>query len=211
MSTNPIIPYTFVPGTKAKAQEVNANFISVADHIQSNTDYINQKYNEITGNMELTETENGEKFDTIDTTLDNKADKDFANVTTLASSSTKGITWFGTATNNISATRPAVVVTAYSSGSTWYRLYSDKWIEQGGLAAANNSADSTVTITFPKAFKDTNYSFRYSSLCSDLVYNTYYFPKLDAGAYTAVATANIKIMVAAKFKRVLWSACGYIK
>jgi len=39
--TNPLIPNTFVPGTKAKAEEVNANFIALADELQNtqaNTD-----------------------------------------------------------------------------------------------------------------------------------------------------------------------------
>ena len=33
--TEPLIPYTFVPGTKAKAQEVNANFLSLAEQVQN--------------------------------------------------------------------------------------------------------------------------------------------------------------------------------
>ncbi len=33
---NSMIPYTFVPGTKAKASEVNANFISLANFIDEN-------------------------------------------------------------------------------------------------------------------------------------------------------------------------------
>lgn len=37
--TNPLIPYSFVPGTKAKAQEVNANFISLAEEITDNKSY----------------------------------------------------------------------------------------------------------------------------------------------------------------------------
>ena len=36
----------------------------------------------------------------------------------------------------------------------WYRVYKSGWIEQGGEAAAGTS----VTITFPKAFKNTNYT-----------------------------------------------------
>lgn len=32
--TNSLIPYSFVPGTKAKAQEVNANFIALSEHMQ---------------------------------------------------------------------------------------------------------------------------------------------------------------------------------
>ena len=34
--TNSMIPYSFVPGTKAKASEVNANFISLANVITQN-------------------------------------------------------------------------------------------------------------------------------------------------------------------------------
>ena len=34
--TNSMIPYSFIPGTKAKASEVNANFIALADKIDSN-------------------------------------------------------------------------------------------------------------------------------------------------------------------------------
>lgn len=34
--TNSMIPYSFVPGTKAKADEVNANFISLANFIEQN-------------------------------------------------------------------------------------------------------------------------------------------------------------------------------
>ncbi len=34
--TNSMIPYSFVPGTKAKADEVNANFIALAETIESN-------------------------------------------------------------------------------------------------------------------------------------------------------------------------------
>ena len=42
----------------------------------------------------------------------------------------------------------------YVNGKTWYRVWPDGWIEQGGESAAGTS----VTITFPKAFKDTNYT-----------------------------------------------------
>lgn len=34
--TNSMIPYSFTPGTKAKAQEVNANFVALADKIDEN-------------------------------------------------------------------------------------------------------------------------------------------------------------------------------
>ena len=41
--TNSLIPYSFIPGTKAKAQEVNANFIALADRIVENKEYTDAK------------------------------------------------------------------------------------------------------------------------------------------------------------------------
>lgn len=39
--TDTLIPYSFIPGTKAKAQEVNANFIALAESITGNTTTLN--------------------------------------------------------------------------------------------------------------------------------------------------------------------------
>lgn len=44
--TNSIIPYSFIPGTKAKAQEVNANFIALANQITENKEYTDSKIEE---------------------------------------------------------------------------------------------------------------------------------------------------------------------
>lgn len=44
--TNSLIPYSFIPGTKAKAQEVNANFIALANQITENKEYTDTKINE---------------------------------------------------------------------------------------------------------------------------------------------------------------------
>lgn len=40
-------------------------------------------------------------------------------------------------------------------GSNWYRQFSNGWIEQGGRISASGGRG---TVTFPKAFTDTNYS-----------------------------------------------------
>lgn len=54
-----LIPYSFIPGTKAKAQEVNANFIALADEIQgaqtATTEQINQLEESITDRIETVE------------------------------------------------------------------------------------------------------------------------------------------------------------
>ena len=38
----------------------------------------------------------------------------------------------------------------YSSGSSWYRVYSDGWIEQGGVITYATGYDIHQTITFLK-------------------------------------------------------------
>lgn len=44
----------------------------------------------------------------------------------------------------------------WSKGTSWYRKYSDGWIEQGGEFTKQH--DINITVTFPVAFRDTNYT-----------------------------------------------------
>lgn len=61
-----------------------------------------------------------------------------------------------TSIGGASATKPAVVVESYRSGTSWYRVYSDGWIEQGGYATGiTNHTGSTITLL--KAMADTDY------------------------------------------------------
>ena len=48
----------------------------------------------------------------------------------------------------------AHIVETYSSGTSWYRIYSDGWCEQGGFVS---SASGTVTVNFLKTMADTKY------------------------------------------------------
>lgn len=50
------------------------------------------------------------------------------------------------------------IVETYKNGNSWYRVWSDGWVEQGGQKGAN-----TTTITFLKPFKD--YSYYLNILC----------------------------------------------
>ena len=45
----------------------------------------------------------------------------------------------------------------YRSGSTWYRVYADGTIMQGGICNATQYNNTSVNVTFPKAFSNTNY------------------------------------------------------
>lgn len=60
-----------------------------------------------------------------------------------------------TTTSSASATRPCWIVQNYKSGTSWYRVWSDGWIEQGGVTAYSSNR---TTVTFLKKFSDTNYT-----------------------------------------------------
>lgn len=46
---------------------------------------------------------------------------------------------------------------SYRSGATWYRVYDDGTIMQGGICNATQYNNTSVNVTFPKAFSNTNY------------------------------------------------------
>ena len=49
-----------------------------------------------------------------------------------------------------------VVVESYSNGTSWYRVWSDGWCEQGGVTPTGYNGYDTITLLKP--YKDTNYS-----------------------------------------------------
>ena len=49
-----------------------------------------------------------------------------------------------------------ILVKEYVNGANWYRWYSDGWIEQGGRGTS--TTDAVTTITYSKAFSNTNYT-----------------------------------------------------
>lgn len=105
---------------------------------------------------------------------------------------------------------PAVVVSTYRSGETWYRKWSDGFIEQGGIAYATSSQ---TTVNFPMAFKDTNYTILTKS---QSFYNSDQNQRGDAVSYI---TGNVKQRNTGNFilcgtsgyspNGYCWYACGY--
>lgn len=96
------------------------------------------------------------------------------------------------------------LIRAYKNGTTWYNLYSDGWVEQGG-ELASIVKDTTTTISLPLPFVDTNYSV--GIIATGGV--------RDATQYTNGQTVQSKatdsfVMMARDytFGRI-WSACGY--
>lgn len=106
------------------------------------------------------------------------------------------------------------LIKSYSSGTDWYRIYSDGWCEQGGLVASTSSNRAEVQVTFPKSFSSTSYSFfghsnypsTLSSSTSDTVGNT-------ARSYSVVTdaktTSYVKIAYVNSNWITEWQACGY--
>ena len=87
-----------------------------------------------------------------------------------------------------------VVIETYKNGTSWYRIWSDGWCEQGGYASSNPS-----TVTFLKTFVDTNYYMNCSNNANSA----------DVGAWIGDRTAS-----SAKINNAVggayWQACGYL-
>lgn len=95
------------------------------------------------------------------------------------------------------------IIETYSNGTSWYRVYSDGWCEQGGRTT-NTGAE---TITFLKPFIDANY---YGSACPN------YDARTDGiNAYVGNLTATTMTIYNKQYGTsstsiMNWYACGYI-
>lgn len=91
----------------------------------------------------------------------------------------------------------SVVAESYSANS-WYRKYSDGWIEQGG----KTTGSSGFTLTFPLAFSNTNYSF----VCNTQGNSTGYGYKRSA--WISSRTATTVTLGSDAGDPAVWYACG---
>ena len=101
-------------------------------------------------------------------------------------------------------TKPYIVET-YVNGTSWYRVYSDGWCEQG----ANNQTSDTIggyTVTFLKPFKNTNYNV--TGMTVDIAGG------VQCVKYTRKSAASINFYTANNTQyssmQFNWQACGYI-
>ena len=49
-----------------------------------------------------------------------------------------------------------IVETKYNDNGSWYRKYSDGWVEQGGIVNVPQTKSITITVSFSKPFKSKN-------------------------------------------------------
>jgi len=103
----------------------------------------------------------------------------------------------------------SVITTTYVNGSSWYRIYSDGWCEQGGIYDNGSAAGNfKATITFLKPFIDTNYT------AQAITITTNEHPA--SSSIYAYSSSDMSIFVnrnynsSANMRYIMWQACGYI-
>lgn len=99
------------------------------------------------------------------------------------------------------------VVETYQNGTSWYRVYSDGWCEQGGKTDVLPSNVNT-TISFLKTFANTNYNItaceRYDGGTSDNNNENYWVSSVSTSSFQLYNSAG-------GYKQLYWQACGYIE
>ena len=98
------------------------------------------------------------------------------------------------------------IVETWSNGTSWYRVWSDGWCEQGGRAALNEI--STTTISLFKVYKDTNYSVSAISITASTASDS------EAGLQCTPIASN-QITLTAHYlnpnnQKACWETKGYI-
>lgn len=107
-------------------------------------------------------------------------------------------------------TRPipnAYITKTWRSGSSWYRIWSDGWIEQGGFDSTGNTG-AIATVTFSKAFTGINYFITKTTINGT---NTGASPNYVTGIESRSTTkVTWKVDALNIFnKGTIWYACGY--
>lgn len=127
-------------------------------------------------------------IDEIATDLNGKADVDFSN-----------------------CTKPYITET-YVNGASWYRIYSDGWCEQGGIAATTNSY-GTQTVSLLKTYINTNYTLTLGAQ----VDSTSHFTNNNAASFqwgtsmSAYCSKNTNSFIVGTRLEITWQTGGYIR
>lgn len=95
------------------------------------------------------------------------------------------------------------IVKISTSGTSWYKLYSNGWIEQGGRTSGGGSGDYTVT--FSKEMKDTNYNMTFTPV------NTNGASGSTNNYIKEYSTTSMKISLGQPTTFCSWRVEGYIK
>lgn len=136
--------------------------------------------------------------------LDGKDGPKTGNFTLASGDGTTNISLIGTPSGGLTWNNKNVVcVSTWRSGDSWYRKYSDGWIEQGGRI----ERAVTVTVTFHQAYSSV------PTILSGCVYNrasTFYAREVYPNtATTTNFTITNTVPAGATTDHIRWYACGY--
>lgn len=191
MATRPALR-TAVAGNKIKASEYNDNFTDMLNYLEDVVDdmedYVGNFIPDVTGqNGKFLKCPDGAH---VEWSTINYAEKDLTNATPTGS--------FATSLN--SAGIRTVLGYAINGYGTWYRLWSDGWLEQGGYYT--NNSNTTQTVSYLISFADTNYVLL--GCCMSEVGSAIYEKELPntptTGGFSHTGNTN---------RTFRWYACGY--
>jgi len=108
------------------------------------------------------------------------------------------------------------VVETYTNGTSWYRVWSDGWCEQGGVTGTESTTrGQTISISFLKQFADTNYTVIASdgTTSKDTYSNSVGIITLLNGTKTAtgVSVASYGFSTSDAHGVINWVAKGYLE
>lgn len=108
--------------------------------------------------------------------------------------------------------RGGVVVETWNEGDSWYRKWSDGWVEQGGIysfGATQSGSQVDITITFPVNFLDTTYVTSIIFGSNDTEYNAIYCFGCRHKTTSTISIDGIGLNNGQTVSRLEWTACGY--
>ena len=103
------------------------------------------------------------------------------------------------------------LIKSYSSGTDWYRIYSDGWCEQGGHYTHDN-VTVNVTTNLIKAYKDTNYDLQITKELGSSPASTcdYQYTSSYVMSSKTVSSFQTKMTTNNRLNGYDWQASGYI-
>lgn len=109
-------------------------------------------------------------------------------------------------TNNTpgSSQGSSYIVETYQNGTSWYRVWSDGWCEQGGFYDKGAYNTSNASVTLLKPFTNTNYNISISE---------YYASAANVYALLIIGKTTQNITVGksgSNWQSLYWRACGHI-
>lgn len=177
-------------GSVASSELMNNNLQYLDDKIESVSQSLSANTTTLSSNISSLAAKVSDNKSQLETSISN-LDSELAGVSSVANNCAQRI----------------YIKETYKNGQNWYRLYSDKWIEQGGFVGLTGT-NAKATVTLMKPMADWNASVYVSCLSArtsgewDIGITGAYFETLS--------TIRISTGRDAAGGGVYWRVCGYI-